>query len=74
MSDGTVPIEWVIGAEEVTAWMWPDSPDPVTIRFSMREWAQIERKARDEYDGDVEAFVTRVVTADVEEHAAVLAE
>lgn len=74
MSDGTVPIEWVIGADEVTAWVWPNSADPMTVRFSMREWAQIERKARNEYGGDVEEFVTRVLTADLEEHRAVLAD
>lgn len=70
----TVPVEWVTGPDEVTAWLWPDAPDPVTVRFPLREWASIERKAEAEYDGDIEAFVTRVITADVDEHKAVLAD
>jgi hypothetical protein len=68
----SISMEWVIGAEEVTVWMWSDSPDPVTVRFPVRKWAKIERKARDEYGGDVEAFVTRVIAADLDEHRAVL--
>ena len=69
-----VSMEWVTGVDEVTVWLWPETPDPVTVRFSLREWAKIERKARDEYAGDVEAFVTRVVTADLEDHKAVLSD
>lgn len=65
-------MEWVIGADEVTVWLWPETPEPVTVRFSLHEWANIEKAARDEYDGDTEAFVTRVLTADLEEHKAVL--
>jgi hypothetical protein len=73
MPDGTIPVDWVIGEKEVTAWFWPKSPDSVTVRFPLREWAKIEKKARDEYDGDIEAFVSRVVSADLEEHREVLA-
>lgn len=74
MSDSRIPMEWVIGVEETTLWVWPESPEPVTVRFPLRKWAKIERAAEEEYGGDVRAFVTRVLTADLEEHKEVLSE
>lgn len=68
MSSETIPMDWVIGAEEVTAWMWPDSPKPSTVRFSIHEWAKIERAAKIEGYDSVEGYISKVVTADVEEH------
>jgi hypothetical protein len=49
----SVPIEVVHGADEVTVWMWSDSPDSVTVRFSYHEWARVGRKAERVADGDV---------------------
>lgn len=74
MADGTVPMEWVIGADETTLWVWPQSPDPVTVRFPLRKWAKIERAAEVEHGGDVRAYVSRVLTASVEEHKEVLSD
>jgi hypothetical protein len=68
MSAETIPMDWVIGAEEVTAWMWTDSPDPVTVRFPLRKWAKIERAAEIEGYESVEGYITKVLTADVKEH------
>lgn len=64
----TIPMDWVQGFDETTLWLWPNSPESFTVRLSLREWAQIERMARAEYDGDIEAYVSRVITADLEEH------
>lgn len=58
-----IPIETVKGVEEVTAWLWPNGPDPVTVRFSYREWARIERHA--EREGiSVEELLVRAVFED----------
>jgi len=72
MPHNTISMEWAQGAEETTLWMWPNSGDPTTIRFSLREWAQIEKKADREHDGNIQAYITRVLTADLEEHKQVL--
>jgi len=61
-----VPIETVIGVDEVTVWMWPNSPDPVTVRFTLHEWAKIERQAERVADGDVEAVVGHLIENDLE--------
>lgn len=61
-----VPIEVVHGVDEVTVWMWPNSPDPVTVRFSHHEWAKIERKAEQVADGDIEAVVGHLLNEDLE--------
>lgn len=66
MSDKTISVEWVIGVDEVTAWFWPESPDPVTVRFSVHEWAKLERKAEAAYNGDIEECVTVALRRDVE--------
>lgn len=71
MSD-KIPIEYVEGPTETTVWMWPDAPDPVTVRFPSDEWEKIKEAADAEYGGDVAAFVTRVVNADIQEHLHVL--
>lgn len=68
MSHKSIPMDWVEGAEETTLWLWPDQPDPTTVRFDRGEWEEIEESA----DGDIEAFVSRVITADLEEHREVL--
>jgi hypothetical protein len=59
-----IPIEYVIGADEVTLWVWANSPDPVTVRFTHREWARIERKA-EEIGRDIEEVVARLLEKDI---------
>lgn len=61
-----VPIDVVRGVDEVTVWMWTNSPDPVTVRFSFHEWAKIERKAEQVADGDIEAVVGKLLEQDLE--------
>jgi len=61
-----VPIETVIGADEVTVWMWSNSPDPVTVRFSYHEWAKIELQAERVADGDIEAVIGHLLENDLE--------
>jgi len=60
-------MEVVRGYDEVTVWMWPDSPDPVTVRFTVRKWARIERKAQREAGGDVEKVVGTLLEKDLED-------
>ena len=74
VSETGISVDWVIGADEVTAWMWSESPDPLTVRFSLHEWAKIEKAARKHCDGDIAAYVTRVITADLKKHKAVLSD
>jgi hypothetical protein len=61
-----VPIDAVRGEDEVTVWMWPNDPDPVTIRFTVRKWARIEQKAEREAGGDVERVIGEVLAEDIE--------
>jgi hypothetical protein len=65
MSD-KIPIERVEGHNEVTVWLWPNSPEPVTVRFDKSEWREIEKNARKRADGDVERFLTDVILDDFE--------
>lgn len=74
MEQGGIPMEWVIGAEETTLWLWPDSPDPVTVRFPIRQWAKMEKAAEIEGYDSVEGYVTKVLRTDLEEHREKLAE
>lgn len=64
MSNEIAPIEmdWVEGHDETTVWLWTDSPDPVTVRFTREEWERIEQAA----DGNVERFITEKVVSDLE--------
>jgi hypothetical protein len=65
MEHDTIPMEFVVGTEETTVWLWPDTPDPVTVRFSLRKWAKIERKAEREWNGDIQALISEVVAQDL---------
>lgn len=69
-----IPLEYVEGSDETTLWLWPDGPDPLTVRLPREEWERIEAKAETEYEGDVQAFISRVITADLEEHRKVLSD
>lgn len=63
-------MDWVIGPQETTLWLWTDSPDPVTVRMPRDEWERLREAA----DGDIAAYVTRVLSADLGEHEGVLAD
>jgi hypothetical protein len=65
-----IPLEYVEGAEEVTVWMWPNSPDPLTVRFDLEEWAEIEAKAEEVADGDLEKAIGTALLKDLEENSA----
>jgi len=55
MNGNRIPLEVVRGADEVTVWLYPDRPRAGdTMRFSVHEWAKIERYAKKETDGDLE--------------------
>ena len=59
-----IPIDYVEGVDETTVWLWPNSPDPTTVRFDRDEWVEIEEAA----DGNVEAYISRIIIADLKEH------
>ena len=64
----TIPLEYVEGVEEVTVWLWPDSVDPVTIRFGQDEWDEIVAKAeKGEYE-DLEEMFGTVLLDELEEY------
>jgi len=63
-----VPIEVVRGVEEVTVWMWPAEPDPLTVRFTHHEWAQIERKAEQVAGGDIELVIGQLLENDLSQY------
>jgi hypothetical protein len=65
MTETTIPIDFVRGTEEVTAWLWPNTPDPVTVRLPLRQWAELERTARKIGDGDVERVVAKLLKQDM---------
>ena len=58
-----IPLEWVEGPDEVTVWMWPDDPDPVTVRFGLEEWARLQTAAGNE---DLEEYVGRKIASDLD--------
>jgi len=59
----SVPLDYVVGHQETTVWLWPDTPDPVTVRFDRDEWERIQEAAGDESLGQ---YIGRVVSADLE--------
>lgn len=59
-----MPIEVVRGVDEVTAWLWPNKPDPVTVRFPVRQWAKVERKAEQVAGGDVGRVLGEIIADD----------
>jgi hypothetical protein len=63
-----VPVKVVRGVDEVTLWMWPDRPDPTTVRFDVQEWAVIERKAERVADGDVGRVIGQLLDEDLGDH------
>jgi hypothetical protein len=60
-----IPLEYVEGVEEVTLWMWPNSPDPLTVTFDLEEWEEIEAKAEEVADGDLEAALGQALSNDL---------
>jgi hypothetical protein len=60
-----VPVKVVRGVDEVTLWMWPDKPDPTTVRFTVHEWAVIERKAERVADGDIGRVIGELLDDDL---------
>ena len=64
----SVPLEVVHGAEEVVLWLWPNTDSPVTVKLAYRQWATIERKAREMTDGDVEELVGSLLEEDIMNH------
>jgi len=65
MTETTVPIDFVRGTEEVTAWLWPNTPDPVTVRLPLRQWAKLERTAEKIAEGDMERVVGELLQEEV---------
>lgn len=63
--DQRVSVEVVRGPDEVTLWLWPGEPETMTIRFSVHEWAVIERKAEKVADGDVGLVIGQLIEADL---------
>jgi len=59
-----IPIDYVEGVDETTVWLWPNSSDPTTVRFDRDEWVEIEDAA----DGNIEAYLSRIIVADLKEH------
>jgi hypothetical protein len=59
-----IPLEYVEGPDETTVWLWPDDPDPVTVRFSLEEWEEVQEAAGEQ---DLEEFLGRVVQEDLED-------
>lgn len=59
-----IPLEYVEGAEEVTVWLWPQDPQPVTMQVSFEKWDALLEKAGDE---DLEEFIGRIVAQDLPE-------
>jgi hypothetical protein len=65
MTETTIPIDFVRGTEEVTAWLWPNRSDSVTVRLPLRQWAELERTAEEIADGDVERVVAKLLKQDM---------
>jgi len=72
MSDDKIPLDWVRGPEEVTVWLWTNTANPYTVRFPLRNWAKIERTAEQHFGGDIQAYVTQVIGAELSEHKQVM--
>jgi hypothetical protein len=58
-----IPLEYVEGVDETTIWLWPDSPDPVTVRVESELWERMQRAAGDD---DLEEYVGQLVADDLE--------
>ena len=56
-----IPMEWVEGAEETTLWLWPSTPEPVTVRFDREKWERVKAAA----EGDIEGYISRVVLSEL---------
>lgn len=71
MSD-QIAVEYAVGPEETTVWLFADTPDPLTVTFHPHTWAKFEQRAAEEYDGDAAALLADLLAAavDSEERAA----
>jgi len=58
-------IDYVRGIDDVTVWLWPNDPDPVTLQLAYREWAHLERRARELEGGDLEALLGKLLSEEV---------
>jgi len=62
---GKIPIDYVRGIEDVTVWLWPNDPDPVTVRLGYRQFAHLERRARELEGGGLEALLGKLLSEEV---------
>lgn len=69
-----IPMDWVEGPDETTLWLWTQTPDPLVVTLTSEEWENIKERAVKDTEGDVEEWITRVITADVEQHKKVLSD
>jgi len=53
-------IEYIVGPDETTLWLWPNDPDPVTTTINSRTWATIERTADEQNISPTDA-IQRIV-------------
>jgi hypothetical protein len=60
-----LPVEVARGPDEVTLWLWPNKPDPLTVRLSVHEWAKVERKAERVADGDLGRVIGQLLDDDL---------
>lgn len=68
MNGPRVPVELVRGTDEVTVWLWANSADPVTVRFTYHEWAKIEKEAEKVANGDVGLVVGTLLENDLSKY------
>lgn len=61
-----IPVKYAEGPEEVTVWVWSNSPDPVTVRFPRDQWDEFLENVEAEYGGDLEHFFGDYVTGFIE--------
>lgn len=62
MSD-RIAVNYAVGPEETTVWLFADSPDPITVTLCSETWAEFEQRAAEEYGGDPAALLGDLAVA-----------
>lgn len=60
-----IPVEYVEGPEEVTVWLWPNSPDPLTVPVGREEWDDWKARLEESEHDSMEELVGDAVANDV---------
>jgi hypothetical protein len=62
-----IPVEYVEGPNGTTMWLWPNSPESMTVEFDAEEWESIKERVEASDYADLEEAVGTLLLEELPE-------